>query len=167
MNVLLRPLALLSLLLSGAIFGFFYAWVCSTMWGLDAAPPTVAIAAMKAMNASVRNAVFAPAFFGTPFVLFLTAAVAARAHRRKAAVFFASGGLVYLFGGILLTMRVNVPMNEAFALIAVPANEAEATRIWQTYSGSWQKWNIARTFASALTLMLTGMALLNINRTSP
>lgn len=27
----LMPLAFLSLLLSGAIFGFFYAWVCSTM----------------------------------------------------------------------------------------------------------------------------------------
>jgi uncharacterized membrane protein len=167
MNELLRPLALLSLLLSGAIFGFFYAWVCSTMWGLDAAPPTVAIAAMQAMNAAVRNATFAPAFFGTPLVLFLTAAVATRAHRRKAALFFALGGFVYLFGGIVLTMSVNVPMNEALALISVPANEAEAARIWQTYSGPWQNWNIARTIAGALTLTLTGIAILNINRTSP
>ena len=65
MSSLMRPLALLSLLLSAALFGFFYAWVCSTMWGLDMADPRVAIAAMQAMNASVRNAVFAPAFFGT------------------------------------------------------------------------------------------------------
>ena len=41
--------SLLSLLLCGAIFGFFYAWVCSTMWGLDSADPAVAIAAMQAM----------------------------------------------------------------------------------------------------------------------
>ena len=43
------------------------------MWGLYAADPQVAIAAMQAMNASVRNAVFAPAFFGMPLVLLVTA----------------------------------------------------------------------------------------------
>ncbi len=36
---LLAPLAILALLFSGAIFGFFYAWVCSIMWGLDAPIP--------------------------------------------------------------------------------------------------------------------------------
>ncbi len=76
------PLALVSLIFTGAIFGFFYAWVCSTMWGLDAADPRVAIAAMQAMNASVRNAVFAPAFFGTPVVLAAAAWAASRAASR-------------------------------------------------------------------------------------
>ena len=80
MNGLLRGMALISLLLSGAIFGFFYAWVCSTMWGLDRLEPDTAIAAMQAMNASVRNGVFAPAFFGTPFVLLATALVGWRAR---------------------------------------------------------------------------------------
>jgi hypothetical protein len=62
---LLVALSIASIVFCGAIFGFFYAWVCSTMWGLDQADPRVAIAAMKAMNASVRNAVFFPAFFLT------------------------------------------------------------------------------------------------------
>ena len=44
MRILLYFMVLRSLLLGGAIFGFFYAWVCSTMWGLDAADPFVAIA---------------------------------------------------------------------------------------------------------------------------
>jgi uncharacterized membrane protein len=69
----MRPLAylfaFLSLIPSGAMLEFFSAWVRSTMWGLHAAPPAIAIQAMQAMNASVRNAVFAPAFFGTPIAL--------------------------------------------------------------------------------------------------
>ncbi|MEX0278502.1 MAG: hypothetical protein AB3N19_13365, partial [Ruegeria sp.] len=73
---LLMPMSMLSLLSIGAIFGFFYAWVCSTMWGLDAANPRTAIAAMQAMNASVRNAVFFPAFFLTPVILGATAFIA-------------------------------------------------------------------------------------------
>ena len=52
------------------------------MWGLDDADPRVAIAAMQAMNGSVRNAVFFPAFFLTPVVLGLAAALAWRERRR-------------------------------------------------------------------------------------
>ena len=114
---MLYGLSFLSLILAGAIFGFFYAWVCSTMWGLDAADPRVAINAMQAMNASVRNAVFAPAFFGTPVVLFLTAIVAAFEGNRAAAFAFAAAGLVYLLGGLALTVAVNVPMNEAIKYV--------------------------------------------------
>ena len=88
----MKPLTLtmmfLSLLLSGAIFGFFYAWVCSTMWGLDAADPRIAIAAMQAMNASVRNIVFFPAFFLTPAFLALTAVLLQHSLQRPAAIAF-------------------------------------------------------------------------------
>ncbi|WP_417308408.1 DUF1772 domain-containing protein [Devosia sp.] len=158
----LKIFALLSLLFSGAIFGFFYAWVCSTMWGLDAAEPQVAIAAMQAMNASVRNAVFAPAFFGTPFVLLATALIARSAGQTRAALLFAAGGLVYLFGGLVLTMVVNVSMNEALAVTAIPQDTSAAQAIWQAYSCPWQMWNILRTIASGGALALTGVAILAI-----
>lgn len=162
-HALLLPLAFLSLLLSGAIFGFFYAWVCSTMWGLDAADPRVAIAAMQAMNASVRNAVFAPAFFGTPIVLVATAAFAWTSSRRSA-LLFALAGVIYFFGGVVLTFTVNVQMNEALALVAIPENIKDARQIWQEYSGRWQFWNIMRTLASGITLLLTGGAFLTLRR---
>ena len=70
---LVKTMSIVSILFCGAVFGFFYAWVCSTMWGLDQADPRIAIAAMQAMNASVRNAVFFPAFFLTPIVLAVAA----------------------------------------------------------------------------------------------
>ena len=117
MRQILTPLAILSLLFSGAIFGFFYAWVCSTMWGLDAADPNVAIAAMQAMNASVRNAAFAPAFFGTPLILLVTALVAWRSGEGRAAFLFGAGGLLYLLGALLLTVLVHSPMNDDLALV--------------------------------------------------
>jgi uncharacterized membrane protein len=159
MRFLLLLLALLSLLLSGAIFGFFYAWVCSTMWGLDQADPNVAIQAMQAMNASVRNGVFAPAFFGTPFVLLLTAFVAYRVQRSRAALCFGLGGLIYLFGGMILTMAVNVPMNEALALVETPLSPEQAHQVWSDYSNPWQVWNQIRTGFSGMTLLLTGLGL--------
>ncbi|WP_376775300.1 MULTISPECIES: anthrone oxygenase family protein [Rhizobium] len=113
-------LSVTSIVFSGAIFGFFYAWVCSTMWGLDRADPRVAIAAMQAMNASVRNAVFFPAFFLTPVILGLTVAATHFSGRGAAAFWFCAAAAIYLVFGLMLTLMVNVPMNEALAATAVP-----------------------------------------------
>lgn len=163
MTPFLYVFSLLSLLSSGAIFGFFYAWVCSTMWGLDATDPALAIGAMQAMNASVRNVVFAPAFFGTPFVLIATAMLAWLSRMKAASLIFAIAGLLYLFGGMILTMAVNVPMNEMLAAVAIPQDAAEAQRIWEDYSGPWQFWNTVRTIVSGVTLALTGVAIFILN----
>ncbi len=156
--------ALLGLLLAGAIFGFFYAWVCSTMWGLDQADPRVAIAAMQAMNASVRNAVFAPAFFATPWVLIAAGLMAWSTGRGTAALVFVLAGVVYLVGGQILTIMVNVPMNEALAKVAVPEDRAAAEVIWQAYSPRWQTYNQARTVVSGVTLALAGWGMYLIGR---
>lgn len=169
MRVLLKPMAVLSVLLSGAIFGFFFAWICSTMWGLDAADPNVAIAAMQAMNASVRNVVFAPAFFGTPVVLLATALIAWATGRSRAALLFGAGGILYLVGGMVLTMTVHVPMNETLAQVETPLEPARAREVWQEYSIPWQRWNTVRAAVSGLTLLLAGLGILKCAdwRTSP
>lgn len=164
MSRTLDTFALVSVLLSGAIFGFFYAWVCSTMWGLDAADPRTAIAAMQAMNASVRNMVFAPAFFGTPAVLGLTALIALGTRARPAAILFGAGAILYTVGGLALTMVVNVPMNLALGELVVPADPAEAARIWADYSPRWQVFNQIRTAMSGLTLILAALGFRTLAR---
>lgn len=157
-------LPLLSLLEAGALFGFFYAWVCSTMWGLDAADPRVAIEAMQAMNASVRNAVFAPVFFGTPVVTGITAFVLYRSDQGPAAIWFALATAVIALLAVLLTMVVNVPMNEALAKITVPTDIEAAREIWLAYSPDWQFWNQLRTITSGIGLLLVGIGILQLER---
>jgi uncharacterized membrane protein len=158
----IRPLALLSLLLSSALFGFFYAWVCSTMWGLDTADPRVAIAAMQAMNASVRNLVFAPVFFGTSVVLLFTTLTLLITKQRAAALWF---GLATGFTGLLgvfLTAVIHIPMNEALALIDIPSDIDAARSIWNDYSPNWQFWNQIRTITTGSAVLFIGIGLLRI-----
>lgn len=152
--------AQVSIILSGAIFGFFYAWVCSTMWGLDAADPRVAIEAMQEMNASVRNAVFFPAFFLTPVVAGVAGVLLRREGQVPASRWFAGAAVVYLLGGLVLTMAVNVPMNEELATVVVLSSEADAAVIWDDYSGEWQVWNTIRTVASGVSLAMSARGLL-------
>ena len=164
---LLAPLALLALLFSGAMFGFFYAWVCSTMWGLDAADPSVAIAAMQAMNASVRNPVFASAYFGTPAVLAAAALAAWTGAERRCAAPFGLAALVYVLGAMVPTFAVHVPLNEALAQIAPPLDAARAEAVWRSYSPPWQAWNTVRAAAAGIALLLAGCGVLGMGRAVP
>jgi len=163
MKSLTTPLCLISLLLTAALFGFFYAWICSTMWGLDAADPRVAIAAMQAMNASVRNVVFAPAFFGTPVVLLITTIVLAANAQRRAMPWFAAATILSALLGVVLTMAVNVPMNEELAQVIVPDDIDAARAIWLAYSPGWQFWNQMRTIATGVAVLFIGVGMLRLH----
>lgn len=164
MKLTTTVLPLLSLLEAGALFGFFYAWVCSTMWGLDAADPRTAIEAMQAMNASVRNAVFAPVFFGTPVITGITAFALYRANQPGPARFYTLATAIIALLAVLLTMLVNVPMNEALAQITAPTDIDAARAIWLAYSPDWQFWNQLRTVTSGIGLLLVGIGILQIVR---
>lgn len=165
MTLLLKISAFKSTLLAAAIFGFFYAWVSSTMWGLDQIDSEVAIQAMQGMNASVRNAIFGLIFFGTAPALFLTAGIAASMKLKKLAVIFACSGLVYLFGGAVLTFMINVPMNEQLALVQVPLSPEDAQSIWQNYSKEWQFWNQTRTVFSGLAFLIAAYGIYTLGKT--
>ena len=161
---LLTPLAVLALLHSGAMFGFFYAWVSSTLWGLDTADPNVAILAMQAMNESVRNPVFAAGYFGTPLVLAAVAFVAWNGKERRTAILFGIGSVLYVLGVMVPTSTVNVPLNDTLAVVEAPLGGARAQEIWQSYSAPWQFWNAIRAVTAGAVLLLVGLGLLGLGR---
>lgn len=159
--------AFLALSLNGAIFGFFYAWVCSTMWGLDVINPVVAIEAMQAMNASVRNGVFALGFFGTGPALILAGLVAWGGKRRSAAMLFGAAALIYLVGAVFLTTQIHVPMNTDLAALDPATLGAQAEAIWAEYSPRWQFWNAVRAAVCWVALMCTGAGLALLRAKTP
>ena len=162
----IKCLGACSLVAVAAIFGFFYAWVCSTMWGLDAVDPRIAIPAMQSMNASVRNAVFAPAFFGTPVILVVASIVALAGGHRTFAFPVALAAVVYVLGAFWPTFAISVPMNEALARIAVPDTREAAGAIWTAYSPRWQFWNMVRTMCSGVAVLLVGAGLFRFGRSA-
>lgn len=153
-----------SIVFFGAIFGFFFAWVCSTLWGLDTIDPRAAIEAMNGMNESVRNPVFFTAFFVTPLVAALAAALSAVHGARGPAILLAAAALLYGLGSILFTRTFNLPLNYGLAAGGVPATLDEAARVWGEYSGQWQVYNLIRTVVSGVALTLSACALFLLGR---
>lgn len=147
----------LAIVLLGLLAGFFYAYSNSVMWGLDDAPPAVAIEAMKGINRVVRNPIFAASFFGAPVA---TALACVRLWRRDGApVGLAAGlGLALSLAGVALTVAINVPMNQALAPVDVAS--VDAASVWEDYSGRWTVWNHVRFVATlAAFAVMTGLAL--------
>lgn len=149
----------LTLILTGAIAGFFYAYTSSVMRGLDAIPAAHAIVAMQGINATVRNWMFAPAFFGTPVAGILTGALLGWLQHKRAALFMVLAAAIYIVGAFLPTLLVNVPMNESLATVTVPADPQAADHLWREYSASWTWWNTLRTLFSFASLLLVGSAI--------
>lgn len=159
MRPAITVIPLMALLFFAAIFGFFYAWICSTMWAFDLLDPRLAIETMQVVNANVRNLVFFAGFMLSPVVGVIATAVLFFGHQRQAAFWFAAATVVYFAGGMLLTMTVNVPMNEVLAHTAIPTDRAAAAAIWNDYSPRWQFWNQTRAAFSGVAVLLAGYGL--------
>jgi uncharacterized membrane protein len=117
---------LLSVLRCGTIFGFFDAWIYSTLWGFNKIDPDAAITTMQAMNAAVRNAGFALAFFAASVVLLpalcwrmdaATDVLRCALPWRACSVALADWRWRTGVSGLALKMVINVPMNQALAVI--------------------------------------------------
>ena len=146
-------LLLLASLATALIAGFFYAYDCSVMLGLERLDAEGFVRAMQAINATVRNGYFAVSFFGA---LALTAAAAllyVPCWPTPAATLVASAFLAYAVGGFAVTLTINVPLNGALAGID-PASAPDLAAVRRAYAEPWMFWNHARTAASTAALAL-------------
>jgi uncharacterized membrane protein len=143
---LLVVLTFLSALGSGLIAGVFFAFSAFVMTALGRLPPDQGIAAMQAINVAVINPWFFAAFFGTAALCAVLAIASVFRWSEPGALFLLAGGLLYLAGTILVTLRLNVPLNNALA--AAQPGSAQAPGVWKHYLTEWTAWNHLRTAAS-------------------
>ena len=149
------------------IAGFFYAYSASVNRGLGRLDDGAYVAAMQAINDTVRNPVFALSFFGALLALPLAAALHARRRSPRAMLLIAAATL-YVVGGFGVTFGFNVPLNDELALLDLAsASPAEVAQARADYEGTWNAWNAVRTVASTLALMCIAAAALPSDRPKP
>lgn len=147
-------LTFLSALGSGLMGGVFLAFSSFVMGALGRLPKPQGIAAMQAINVVVLNPVFLGLFLGTGVTAAGAAALAIVTG--AGAAWAVAGAVLYLAGGIGVTMAGNVPLNERLAR-PDPAS-AEAAALWDLYRVRWTVWNHARTAACAAAMAAFLMA---------
>jgi uncharacterized membrane protein len=147
----------------GLMAGFFYAYACSVMVGLDRVDDRTFIVTMQWINATVRNAAFAPAFFGS-LVLTIAAAVVAVVSSRSARGWIVAAAVLYA-AAVLVTLTLKVPLNEQLAA-AGPADQiSDLPAVRAAFEGPWIRWNLLRTGLTIGSLTALSIALLSRCRT--
>ncbi|MDQ3567913.1 MAG: DUF1772 domain-containing protein [Actinomycetota bacterium] len=149
---------------AGLISGFFYAYACSVTLGTAMLSDEQYIATMQAINATVRNGVFAMSFFGAAAFLLLAVVVHLPRLRSGRFALLALACVLYVGGGFLLTMLVNVPMNEDLATVNLDAPARILAEARAAYEEPWNFWNGVRTVFSTLAFGLCIAACLHKNK---
>jgi uncharacterized membrane protein len=146
MAALFRWLIFSAALGAGLNAGLFFIFSICIMGALARLPAEQGIAAMQAINVVILNPWFMLTFMGTA-VLSLMLVAGGVLYGGPARFYLIAGGLLFLGGVVLVTMIVNVPMNNA--LEALQPGSDEAARLWSsTYLVDWVRWNHVRTLSS-------------------
>ena len=137
---------LMSALGCGLMAGFFFAFSICVMKALGAIQPAHGISAMQSINVAVINPWFLTPFLGMAVTSILLIIAALLRWHEPGAAYVVAGGLLYFLGSFLVTMRFNVPRNNALAAVAATGTEGAA--LWADYLVAWTKWNHVRTVAA-------------------
>lgn len=131
-------ITLIAVAASGLMAGLFFAFSAAVMPGLADLPAEHARGAMRRINVRIQNPLFLLVFLGNVVLCGI------EVFQGKIV-----GGLLYIVGCFVLTMVVNVPMN----------NRLERTDddYWPEYLRKWTLWNHVRgvaCLASTIILLL-------------
>ena len=142
--------------LVGLSAGFFHAYESSVTRGLALIDDVSYVAAMNAVNGSVRNAVFGVAFFGG----LLSSAAALVVHLSRGpqlrTVLVAVAAGLYL-ATVAITATVNVPLNERLEAGVAAGDDVVLLRA--EYEPAWNAANRLRTITAAGSLLSFVLAL--------
>lgn len=144
MNGWIPTLTLLATLGTGLVAGIFFAFSNFVMKGLERMPAGQGAAAMRSINVTVLNPLFLGLFVGTGLVCLALAIHSGFRLNETGARYLLAAGLLYVVGTFLVTMTLNVPLNDALM--------ADAS-VWERYLTQWSLWNHVRTAASFLACM--------------
>lgn len=155
MIALLKLPVLIAAIGSFIIAGIFYAFSTFIMQALGRIPVPEGIRAMQTINIVIINPFFLGIFMGTALLLIAVAIAAGMNLGHPGAPLVLAGAALYVLGCFVVTMGLNVPLNNALAA-ADPAS-AEGAAVWSRYLRDWVLWNHVRTAASlagAIVLVL-------------
>jgi uncharacterized membrane protein len=157
MDQLFILLVILCALGSGAIGGVFFAFSNFVMPALARLAPAEGIRAMQAINVTVLNRLFLGTFMGTGLLSLAAIILALLNWNGLGSLCAVLAGATYVLGSIVVTMRGNVPLNNALARIGEADALGEAT--WRSYLTDWTKWNTVRTIACFVAMVLFILAI--------
>jgi uncharacterized membrane protein len=161
----LRAISLLGATLTmGLVTGVFALYAHTIMPGLKKTDDRTFVSAFQSLDRAIINPWFMLTAFAGALVL---TAVAAIAHLGQDALPWIAAALVLYAIAVVITIAVNVPLNDAIKAAGDPDRIRDLHAVRAAFDeGRWAAFNLVRTFASAAAFALLAWALVVYGRAS-
>jgi uncharacterized membrane protein len=144
--------------MSGLIAGTYYAYASSVMLALRKTGDRTFIEVMQKINVAIENPIFLLTFLGA-LVLAGVGVWQLRGSGMSGALGWTVAGLVLYAISLLITMAINVPMNNKLNAAGDPAKIADPAAVRQQFENVWIAWNIVRALVATAAVACLGLAL--------
>jgi len=150
---------LLATVTTGLIAGVFGDWAVTIMPGLHETDDRTFVGAFQALDRAIYNTPFMLTFTGALVFSGVAALVHLRGEDRSPLPWVASAFGLYL-AAFVITMAVNVPLNEAIAAAGGPAGVADPAAVRDAFDETrWTSWHVVRTIATTAAFACLAWAL--------
>jgi uncharacterized membrane protein len=143
----------------GLTAGVFGLYAHTIMRGLGGTDDRTFVGAFQAIDRAIMNPLFLLTFFGALVFSASAAVVYLRGDARPALPWILAAGLLY-FVTVVITMVVNVPLNDALKAAGDPDRIADLAAVRANFDEArWIAWNVVRTVATTVAFGCLAWAL--------
>ena len=137
-----------AILTTGLMAGVFWIFSNTIMPGLRHTDDRTFVGAFQSIDRAIMNPWFMMAFFGALVLTGLAAALHFTGDRRHVLPWLGAAFVLYLIA-VVITMAVNVPLNDALKAAGDPARIGDLAAVRQHFhEARWSAWNLVRTLTS-------------------
>ncbi|MFJ3227201.1 DUF1772 domain-containing protein [Streptomyces sp. NPDC086783] len=146
---------------TGLVAGVFYVFACAVMPALARSEDRVYVEVVQNVNEVIQNPVFLLSFLGA---LLLTAVSAWQSRGEPGLRGWVGAALLAYALAFLVTVAVNIPLNDALADAGDPAKIADPAAVREEFEDPWVAWNVVRALLSTVALGCLARALVGYGR---
>jgi len=137
-----------AILTMGLMAGVFGVFTHTIMPGVRHPDDRTFVGAFQAIDKAIINPWFMATFFGALILTGLAAALHLSGDKRNALPWIGAAFVLYLIA-VIITMAVNVPLNDAIKAAGNPARIGDLPAVRYRFSeAKWSAWNLIRTLTS-------------------
>lgn len=159
---LTRTLTIAALVGSGLIAGVCFTFSTAIMGSLQRMPAGQGATAMNLINVRIQNPLFLLIFLVTALIC-VALPILAFVQDSPGKWWLLIGSALYVVGVIIVSIAVNIPLNEHLATI--DPNSAAGAAEWRDYLAKWNPANNIRFLTGTLAVVSFALAL-HTNRTA-
>ncbi len=144
---------------TGLMAGLLYGWAVSVIPGTTRVGDHTYVETMQDINRAIINPAFIIPFMGVPLALGAASILHFRTGDTRRGWLLASATGTYLVGVLGVTIRGNVPLNDALDAFELPAAASDdLSERRSTYERPWNRFHHLRTAASVISFGLAAAA---------